>query len=91
MEKDFDRQEYKREVQHMKQNDLCYIKSIDRRRRNYRKILEQSRILPAKKQPSNGFVVAVDAKCLLKYDCLACQNMSLRRQKGQMNMNCCRN
>lgn len=75
----------------MKQNDLCNIKSIDRLGRNYGEILEQWRILTREKQPPNGFVVAVDAKCLLKYDCLACQNMSLIRQKERMNMNCCRN
>ena len=47
--KDFERPEYQRMVQRMKQNDVLYIKSIDRLGRNYGEILEQWRILTREK------------------------------------------
>lgn len=47
--KDFNRPSYKRMVRRMKQEDLLYIKSIDRLGRNYEEILEQWRILTKEK------------------------------------------
>lgn len=43
--KDFERPHYQKMVKKFKQNDLLYIKSIDRLGRNYKEILEQWRIL----------------------------------------------
>lgn len=47
--KDFERPQYKRLLQTIKQNDLLYIKSIDRLGRNYTEILELWRYLTKKK------------------------------------------
>ncbi len=43
--KDFDRPMYRKMVRKMKEDDLLYIKSIDRLGRNYEEILEQWRVL----------------------------------------------
>ncbi|MCI8910838.1 MAG: recombinase family protein [Oscillibacter sp.] len=48
--KDFQRPQYQKMVKKLKQNDLLYIKSIDRLGRNYEEILEQWRILTREKQ-----------------------------------------
>ena len=48
--KDFERPMYKRMVRKMKDDDLLYIKSIDRLGRNYEEILEQWRILTKEKK-----------------------------------------
>lgn len=47
--KDFDRPQYKRLFRKLKQDDLLYIKSIDRLGRNYGEILEQWRVLTKEK------------------------------------------
>ena len=47
--KDFERPSYMRMVQHLKKEDLLYVKSIDRLGRNYKEILEQWRILTKEK------------------------------------------
>ena len=47
--KDFDRPQYQKLVRRLKQDDLLYIKSIDRLGRNYGEILEQWRILTKEK------------------------------------------
>lgn len=47
--KDFQRPKYKKLVRRLKQDDLLYIKSIDRLGRNYKEILEQWRILTKEK------------------------------------------
>ncbi len=39
--KDFNRPQYKRLIKRLKENDVLYIKSIDRLGRNYDEILEQ--------------------------------------------------
>ena len=43
--KDFERPQYKRLIKHLEENDLLYIKSIDRLGRNYEEIIEQWRII----------------------------------------------
>lgn len=43
--KDFNRPEYNRMVKRLKQDDVLYVKSIDRLGRNYGEILEQWRLL----------------------------------------------
>lgn len=43
--KDFERPQYRRMIRKLKQDDLLYIKSIDRLGRNYEEILEQWRVL----------------------------------------------
>ncbi|MCM1213713.1 MAG: recombinase family protein [Lachnospiraceae bacterium] len=48
--KNFERPAYKLMIQHIKQDDLLYIKSIDRLGRNYGEILEQWRILTKEKK-----------------------------------------
>ncbi len=48
--KDFERPMYKRMVRKMKEDDLLYIKSIDRLGRNYGEILEQWRHLTKEKK-----------------------------------------
>lgn len=48
--KDFKRPRYRQMVRKMRQNDLLYIKSIDRLGRNYSEILEQWRILTKEKK-----------------------------------------
>ena len=47
--KNFNRPQYKKLLQKLKENDLLYIKSIDRLGRNYTEILEQWRILTKEK------------------------------------------
>lgn len=48
--KDFERPQYKRMVRRMKEDDLIYVKSIDRLGRNYSEIIEQWRILTKEKK-----------------------------------------
>ncbi len=48
--KDFNRPFYRKLLDHLHQNDLLYIKSIDRLGRNYEEILEQWRVLTREKQ-----------------------------------------
>lgn len=48
--KDFDRPMYKRLLKKLKQDDLLYIKSVDRLGRNYEEILEQWRVLTKEKK-----------------------------------------
>ncbi|HCR99942.1 MAG TPA: resolvase, partial [Lachnospiraceae bacterium] len=43
--KDFNRPQYKRLIRRIKQNDLIYIKSIDRLGRNYAEIQEQWKLI----------------------------------------------
>jgi len=45
--KDFDRPQYKKLVRKLKKDDLLYIKSIDRLRRNYEEIQNQWRNMAA--------------------------------------------
>ena len=48
--KDFDRPMYKRLLKKLQEDDLLYIKSIDRLGRNYEEILEQWRLLTKEKK-----------------------------------------
>ena len=48
--KDFDRQQYRRMIDKLQENDLLFIKSIDRLGRNYTEIQEQWRILTKEKK-----------------------------------------
>lgn len=48
--KDFNRPMYKKLLKKLKENDLLYIKSIDRLGRNYEEILEQWRIITKEKK-----------------------------------------
>ncbi len=48
--KDFERGSYRRLVKRLKENDILYIKSIDRLGRNYEEIIEQWRILTKEKK-----------------------------------------
>ena len=48
--KDFQRPSYKKMVRTLKKDDVLFIKSIDRLRRNYEEIIEQWRILTKEKQ-----------------------------------------
>lgn len=48
--KDFNRPVYQKLISRLNQNDIVYIKSIDRLGRNYEEILEQWRILTREKQ-----------------------------------------
>ncbi len=48
--KDFERPEYKKMVKRLHENDVLYIKSIDRLGRNYKEILEQWQILTKEKR-----------------------------------------
>lgn len=48
--KDFNRPQYKRLVRRLKQDDLIYIKSIDRLGRNYEEILEQWKVITKEKR-----------------------------------------
>lgn len=47
--KDFDRPIYKKLLKRLKQDDVLYIKSIDRLGRNYDEVLEQWKILTKQK------------------------------------------
>ena len=59
--KDFKRPEYNKMLRRMKNNDLLYIKSIDRLGRNYAEILEQWRILTKER---NVDIVVLDMPIL---------------------------
>ncbi len=48
--KDFRRPMYRRMLKRLKQDDVLYIKSIDRLGRNYEEVLEQWRVLTKKKK-----------------------------------------
>ena len=48
--KDFERPAYKKMLKKLKENDLLYIKSIDRLGRNYEEIIEQWKILTKEKK-----------------------------------------
>lgn len=48
--KDFNRPKYKMLVKRLKEDDLLYVKSIDRLGRNYEEILEQWRVLTKEKK-----------------------------------------
>ena len=48
--KDFERPMYKRLMKKLKEDDLLYVKSIDRLGRNYEEILEQWRVLTREKK-----------------------------------------
>ena len=48
--KDFDRPMYHRLLKRLKEDDLLYVKSIDRLGRNYEEILEQWRVLTKEKK-----------------------------------------
>ena len=48
--KDFNRPMYQKMIQHLKEDDLLYIKSIDRLGRNYEEIIEQWRFLTKEKK-----------------------------------------
>lgn len=48
--KDFNRPKYKLLVRHLRENDILYIKSIDRLGRSYEEIIEQWRILTKEKK-----------------------------------------
>ncbi len=48
--KDFQRPMYRRMLKRLKQNDVLYIKSIDRLGRNYEEVLEQWRVLTKEKK-----------------------------------------
>lgn len=59
--KDFNRPQYKRLVRMLKENDLLFIKSIDRLGRNYEEIIEQWRIITKEKQAD---IVVIDMPLL---------------------------
>lgn len=48
--KDFERNNYRKLVRRLKENDILYVKSIDRLGRNYEEIIEQWRILTKEKK-----------------------------------------
>ena len=54
--KDFNRPQYKRMIRKLKENDLLYIKSIDRLGRNYEEILEQRKVI-TKDKKADVFVI----------------------------------
>jgi DNA invertase Pin-like site-specific DNA recombinase len=59
--KDFNRPQYKRLLKRFKENDVLYIKSIDRLGRNYDEILEQWRIITKVKKVD---IVVIDMPIL---------------------------
>ena len=59
--KDFNRKQYKRLVKKLKENDLMYIKSIDRLGRNYEEIQEQWRVITKEKKAD---IVVIDMPLL---------------------------
>lgn len=59
--KDFERPMYKRMLKKLRQDDLIYVKSIDRLGRNYEDILEQWRILTKEKKVD---IVVLDMELL---------------------------
>ena len=54
--KDFERPEYKRLLRKLGEDDLLYIKSIDRLGRNYEEILEQWRVITKEKKVDIGII-----------------------------------
>jgi DNA invertase Pin-like site-specific DNA recombinase len=48
--KDFERPKYKKMLEKLKENDILYVKSIDRLGRNYEEILEQWRMITKEKR-----------------------------------------
>ena len=59
--KDFNRPRYKSLIKHLRENDVLYIKSIDRLGRNYDEILEQWRIITKVKKVD---IVVIDMPIL---------------------------
>lgn len=59
--KDFDRPMYHRMLRKLQENDLIYVKSIDRLGRNYEEILEQWRFLTKEKKVD---IVVIDMELL---------------------------
>jgi DNA invertase Pin-like site-specific DNA recombinase len=59
--KNFERPMYKKMVKKLKENDILYIKSIDRLGRNYEEILEQWRIITKEKKTE---IVVIDMPLL---------------------------
>ncbi len=59
--KDFERPKYKKLLHRLKQDDLLYIKSIDRLGRNYEEILEQWRVITKEKRTD---IVVIDMPLL---------------------------
>ncbi len=59
--KDFQRPQYQRLLKRLEQNDLLYIKSIDRLGRNYEEIIEQWRIISKVRQAD---IVVIDMPLL---------------------------
>ena len=59
--KDFNRPQYKRLIKRLKENDVLYIKSIDRLGRNYDEILEQWRVITKVKKVD---IVVIDMPIL---------------------------
>ena len=55
--KDFERPQYKKMVRKLKENDVIYVKSIDRLGRNYADIMEQWRIITKEKKAD---IVVID-------------------------------
>lgn len=58
--KDFERPMYKRMIRQLKEEDVIYIKSIDRLGRNYEEILEQWKII-TKEKKADIFVIDIPA------------------------------
>lgn len=59
--KDFNRPEYKKLIRKIKENDIIFIKSIDRLGRNYEEIIEQWRIITKEKRAD---IVVIDMPML---------------------------
>ena len=59
--KDFDRPMYKSLIRRLKENDLLYVKSIDRLGRNYEDIIEQWKIITKEKKAD---IVVIDMPIL---------------------------
>lgn len=59
--KDFERPKYKKMLKKIKENDILYVKSIDRLGRNYEEILEQWRIITKEKRAD---IVVIDMPLL---------------------------
>ncbi len=59
--KDFERPMYNRMLQRLQEDDLIYVKSIDRLGRNYEEILEQWRVLTKEKKVD---IVVIDMELL---------------------------
>ena len=59
--KDFEREQYKRLVRRLREDDVLVVKSIDRLGRNYDEILEQWRIITKEKKAA---IVVIDMPLL---------------------------